>query len=135
MTAQYNKLSSLDLFPTPTTRRRRVAQSTTESPAYLVGGTQLPEQNHPNHHDEVPVSYWLNVANALQGVQELFSASTRDEYFQILDRYPILALPEMPNAIIAFISNHPDESAKKFGSSRAKTLKTIQQAIREHDRD
>lgn len=94
----------------------------------------MPEQNHPNHHDEVPVSYWLNVANALQGVQELFSASTRDECFQIVDRYPILALPEMPDAIIAFISNHPDENAKKFGYSRAKTLKTIQQAIRENDR-
>jgi hypothetical protein len=78
---------------------------------------------------EVPPVYWLGVCHGLDAASALMEASP-EEIDDILRRFPILSLPEFPDAIAGFpeASNHP-ELAEVFNAD-AGALRALMNLLR-----
>jgi len=66
--------------------------------------------------------YWLVVCSGLEAAHALLSLSSSDELWELLERFPVLALPEFTSAVEALVSNTRDALIEQKCSLRIELL-------------
>ena len=93
----------------------------------------FPNDTSPDSSPEsIPPIYWLGVCRGLEAAKT-FATCSWEGLSEVLVHYPILILPEFPDAIRALASLVEDANAQKAFAARAINLSLLHDLLRQED--